>query len=180
MIGVRKTVSFAAVGLLLLGSPALGVVTVGFDQTDYYVGYGETFDVDIVATFDVDMAAWGLDFNIDDATVAWLDSFEIADPPWDPVVSSLDGVLLGGLSFPTCVGAGSHTLATLTMIAGSDFAPMEMSTGISLSYNDEDEGFLDCWDGLADVVFEGATIHVPEPASLALLALGGIALLRRR
>ena len=180
MIGVRKTVCLAAVGLLLLGSPVLGAVTVGFDQTDYYVGYGETFDVDIVATFDIEMAAWGLDFNIADDTVAWLDSFAIEDPPWDPVVSSLDGFLLGGLSFPTCVGVGTHTLATLTMTAGSDFDPLEMSTDIWLSYDDEDEGFLDCYDGLAEVYFEGATIHVPEPAALALLALAGIALLRRR
>jgi hypothetical protein len=180
MIGVRKTVCLAVAGLLLFGGSALGAVTVGFDQSDYYVDYGEVFTVDIVAEFDIEMAAWGLDFNVDDATVAWLDSFTITSPPWDPVVESLDDFLLGGRSFPVCVEQGTHTLATLTMVAGTDFAPAELSTGISLSYDDEDEGFLDCYDGLSDVIFEGATIHVPEPATLALLALGGVALLRRR
>ncbi len=180
MIGIRKTVCSAAVGLLLVSSPALGAVTVGFDQADYFVDYGETIEVDIVATFDTEMAAWGLDFIIDDPTVLALDSFEIADPPWDPVEESLDGFPLGGLSFPTCVGVGTHTLAMLTLVAGSEFEPMALATGISLGYDDEDEGFLDCYGGLAEVAFEGASFHVPEPASLVLLALGGIAPLRRR
>jgi hypothetical protein len=160
---------------LLSVSPALGEVTVGFDQTAYYVAQGEVFDVDIVATFTEDISAWGLDLNIDDATIAWLDSFVVADPPFNPVVSSLDGVLLGGIEFGA-VSPGTYTLATLTFEAGM----MDGSTGISLSYNDEDEGFLMTDDGLDSVVYEGATIYVPEPASLALLTLGGIALIRRR
>jgi len=173
---VRKTVTIAAIALLLGVSPALGDVTVGFDQPSYIVTYGEVFDVDIVATFTEDISAWGLDLNIDDETVAWLDSFGVNDPPWTPVLSSLDGDLLGGLIFGS-VGPGTHTLATLTFMAGV----MDGTTPISLSYNDEDEGFLQTDDGLDDVMYEGARITVvPEPASLALLALGGIALLRRR
>ena len=160
---------------LLSVSPALGEVTVGFDQTTYYVSQGEVFDVDIVATFTDDISAWGLDLNIDDDTIAWLDSFEVSSPPFDPVISSLDGVPLGGILFGS-VGPGTYTLATLTFEAGM----MDGETGISLSYNDEDEGFLMTDDGLDSVVYEGATIIIPEPASLALLALGGIALIRRR
>jgi hypothetical protein len=160
---------------LLSVSPALGEVTVGFDQTAYYVSQGEVFDVDIVATFTDDISAWGLDLNIDDAAIAWLDSFVVADPPFNPVVGSLDGVPLGGIVFGA-VGPGTYTLATLTFEAGM----MDGSTGIWLSYDDEDEGFLMTDNGLDSVVYEGATIYVPEPASLALLTLGGIALIRRR
>ncbi len=161
-------------GLVATG-PALGAVTVGFDQDTYYAAQGEVFDVDIVATFTDGITAWGLDLNIDDATIAWLDSFEVLDPPFTPVLSSLDGVPLGGIIFG-CVDPGTYTLATLTFEAGTT----DDETPISLSYNDEDEGFLLCDDGLDGVTFEDAIIIVPEPASLALLALGGIALIRRR
>lgn len=164
---------------VLVATPALATVDVSFDLQDSTIpDVGLTVAVDIVATFTDPIISWGLDLTIADAGIASLDSFSITSP-WDPVVGSIDGDDLGGLAFPTGV-SGTVVLATLTFLGNSPG-----TTAISLSWGpEEDEGFA--YDpppsGLdTDVNFTDGTVTVlPEPTTLALMALVGLALVRRR
>jgi hypothetical protein len=101
---------------------------------------------------------------------------------WDPALSTIDGDLLGGnidpIANPNGIGpAAGILLATLTFQAfGLGTTPIALSTS-----GDEDEGFaLSDLSGNDTVIFANGTITVPEPASLVLIALGGLVVLRRR
>jgi len=172
-----------ALSLLMLGvvaaTPALATVTVWFDAQDSNVAPGENVDVVIMAEFSDAIIAWGIDLTIADESVATLVDIDIADPPWVALPRARDGDGLAGIAFPEGV-SGITPLATLTFLGG-DIG----TTAISLSYDldDEAEGFAldpppDELD--LDVTFIDGTITVPEPGSLALFALCGLAALRRR
>lgn len=173
-----KAVSAAALLALVAAVPASATVTLHFVQQNTVIPtVGGTANVEIRADFTDAISGWGLDLNVSNPGVADLLSFTIG-PDWDPATDTLDDDLLAGLSESlTGVAAGSNILlATLTFQANGIG-----STPISLSVNNEDEGFV-----LADTIqldatnFAAGSIIVPEPASLALVALGGLALLRRR
>ena len=173
----RVTLSAVAVAALMSAAPAFGTVTLSFvAQNTTIPSVGGFANVEIRADFTEPILGWGLDLNVDDPGVADLDSFTIG-PAWDPVLSSLDGDLLGGTAFPGPVGPGSNILlATLTFEAfGIGVTPISLSIS-----GDEDEGFAIDPSGLDSVVFAEGTIRVPEPAALTLLALGAVAVLRRR
>jgi len=154
-----KAVSLVAV-MALAATPALATVNLSF----------------VLQDTTIPVVGWGLDLNVANPGVADLDSFTIG-PLWDPVGASIDGDLLGGTSL-LGVGPGANILlATLTFEAfGLGTTPISLSVS-----GEEDEGFALYFDpGLDAVVFAEGTITVPEPATLALVALGGLAALRRR
>lgn len=163
--------------MALAATPALATVNLSFVLQDTTIPVvGGFANVEIRADFTETIAGWGLDLNVANPGVADLDSFTIG-PLWDPVGASIDGDLLGGTSL-LGVGPGANILlATLTFEAfGLGTTPISLSVS-----GEEDEGFALYFDpGLDAVVFAEGTITVPEPATLALVALGGLAALRRR
>jgi hypothetical protein len=179
---VYKCKAVAAVAALaLLAAPAYATVTLNFVQQDTTIPVvGNTADVEIRADFTDAIVGWGLDLNVDFPGVANVTGIAIG-PLWD-TVSSIDGDDLAGLADPFAhpggIGPGTDILlATLTFTANA-----VGTTPISLSVSaGEDEGFA-LWDlsGNDVVNFANGTVTVPEPASLALVALGALTLVRRR
>ena len=170
-----KAVPAIALLALIAATPAYATVTLNFvPQNSVIPTIGNTTNVEIRADFTQAVVGWGLDLNVANPGVADMTGFTIG-PAWDPQLASIDGVLLGGTSLVD-VGPGTNILlATLTFQAfGNGVTP------ISLSANDIDEGFLlNDFVTFDSVNFANGTVTVPEPATLVLVALGGLLVQRR-
>ena len=171
-----KAVPAVALLALIAAAPAFATVNVYFvPQNSSIPTIGNTTNVEIRADFTDAIIGWGLDVNVTNPGVADLTGFTVG-PLWDPQLASPDTVLLGGTSI-TDVGPGANILlATLTFQAfGNGVTP------ISLSANDFDEGFLkNDFVTFDTTIFCNGTVTVPEPASLVLVAVGGLLAIRRR
>jgi hypothetical protein len=173
--------SAAALLALMAATPVAANVIVSLSPQESVIpAVGETTTVDIRATFTDGIIGWGLDVQVDQPDVANLIGYTFG-PLWDGGVS-IDGDGLSAISdpalFPAGVGPGSDILlATLTFQAvGEGATPILLYVS-----GDEDEGFaLSDLTGNDAVTLGSGMIVVPEPASLLLLSLGGLALLRRR
>ena len=172
---MRAVCCMALLGLFM--SPALADVVVSFDP-DYKLAWapGDTTTLDIYAEIPEDegVIAFGFDIDILSGTSATFASFDLA-APWDPIGDGDDGI--AGVLFPPDVATGTVLLGTAT------FNLVELGiteVGMSDDYPDDLlEGFWYEGMGVANVVYNMGVIEVvPEPAALALLALG--ALIRRR
>ncbi len=162
-------------------------IVVGFNYPlGNTIPLGGIVPVEIVADIPMEDAVigWGLDLSIDSLSIAGLVGPPVIGPAFDPALA-IDGDALAGLA-PTPPGVGiwgdDVVLATV-LIQGLSLG----STGLTLS----DDNPADLTEGFAveppptgvfaDVVYDaGSLAVVPEPASLALLVLGGLATLRRR
>lgn len=174
---IQKILICLATLAVLSGTPmASADITVYFDPADSVVELGETVAVDIRADFGDPVVAWGLDLTLEQPEyAAWIDT--VIGSAWD-VTETLDEDGLAGLRFATGV-SGDVLLATVTF---EGLAVGETLLTLS-SGPEEDEGFLLESGFLAENVqfSPGSLTVVPEPAGLALLGIGMLAIrLRRR
>ncbi len=166
-------------------SPAKADVVLDFvPQFSTIPTVGGTVDIDIVMDTlgtppaePVSILGWGIDLLYDNTKLV-VTNVQIG-PLWDPAYAP-DGDELAGLAFPDGISGQDVLLATVT-VQGLAVGTWTMETGNSYP-DDLTEGFALDPDGFEAVVVDGlATITVlPEPTALALLALGGLAVLRRR
>lgn len=179
MVWKGKVALGALLAVACIAGSAQATVVAGFNPTDSSVLLGDTVDVQIVADVtDVSIFGWGLDVDYDDQLVE-LENIAIG-PLWDDVGATGDGDGLAGSTFPDSISGTGLLLATLTFRGvGLGVSPLELSHD---NPPDLTEGFpLDPTGFETDETFLLGSIEVtPEPASLALLMLGGLAVIRRR
>ncbi len=176
---IRLVVSAALLGLVL--SPAMAAITVSLTPAVVDVPtVGGTAVFDAYANIPESDAIVGFGFDPGIAgTGVVFDSFAVA-APFDPVATP-DGDGIAGLTFPGPVWGANVHLGTLTFTRTSYLSPGGTPILLGDSYPlDLTEGFALVNPGaFAQVTYVGGLI-TPEPTALALLALGGLALLRRR
>lgn len=168
-------------------SPAAADIVVGFNYpAGNTVLLGNSIAVEIVADIpEADrVIGWGIDLAIDDGAIAGLVGAPVIGADFDPVFAP-DGDGLAGLApTPPGVGVWGDDVVLATVV----FQGLALgTTGLTLG----DDNPADLTEGFAveppptgvfaNVVYNaGSLTVVPEPASLALLALGGLVAIRRR
>jgi hypothetical protein len=149
--------------------PVLTVIDLNNPMPPYYV--------DIIAdipTADA-IVGWGLDLNVAlPAVASW--TLSSIGPDWTGVPSpDLDN--LAGLAFPNPI-SGISVLATVEF---TGLTPGVTGIMPGVTPGDQTEGFVKLGGAFVPAGFTGATVEViPEPATLTLLALAGLVVLRRR
>ncbi len=185
-----KVVCSTALLLGLLISPALaGTIEVfinpAFQSVDLAAG---TADVQILANIQEADAifGWGIDLNRDNGNVSFTSGDVAVGPLFDPATAP-DGDGLAGLVAPSGTVWGTNVLLATVTLTLNALGTTVLTPGDSNPFpfhGDLTEGFVGYPPEARDfrlVHYTGGSITItPEPAALSLLALGGLALLRRR
>ena len=189
---VCKRLLICAVAALLMASPAWATITVSIEPASQSVDIlAPSVSVNIVADIpEADaIVQWGIDLSyngsiLDLAGGDWFSAVAINETLFDTATAP-DGDALSALvpvaSAP--LWGDDLLLATVTFTpAGVGTSPLTLSDSHALG--DNTEGFAlnpPPVGAFGEVTYVGGEITVtPEPCSMALLALGGLALLRRR
>lgn len=196
MLSSWRYVVAGVVACLVLGTNAQAGVQVQFNQDEYAVQADQEFDVSILVN-QTDLSAGlmsmgvGIAFDSAYAEVLSID-----------VVTALDDDGTGapghrqfGAGYGRAAGffadAGTYTNGQLVtfhmrnLATQLDLAPGD-SYPLTLGLFDGTASFANFVDGDtyqdidSDIVFGTANVVVPEPVTLSLMAVGGMALLRRR
>jgi hypothetical protein len=183
-----KVVCCTALLLGLLISPTLaGTITVTLSPVSQSVDISAGFaQVDIRATItEADkIYGWGMDLNLSNANVAFTDADVVVNGALFDPATAHDGDGLAALVQPPGAVWGTNILLAtvyltlnaegVTLLTPGDSNPAPLFNG------DLFEGFTAA-GGFVPVIYTGGSITItPEPAALSLLALGALALLRRR
>lgn len=179
---MRVKVAVCCAALLgLLVSPAMATIGVtpepAYQEID--MGLGEVATIEIYADIPEADAIIGFGFDADPmyGLLDWPGAF-VAGPLFTGLGVSPDGDGIAAYTLDPVFG-DDILLGTLTFtpVAGG----LE-KIALGNTAGDLTEGFpLVTVGGFADVVYTCADVNIiPEPATLTLLALGGLALLRRR
>jgi hypothetical protein len=161
---IRLALCAALVGLLI--SPAMATITVTLTPAG---SYG-------VVTADIPLGdaivGFGFDAEIVTPAALTLVGFEVG--PLFGAAVSFDGDDIAGVVFPPAVVYGPDVLLGTLQFSGPG-----SYVGLGATPGDLSEGFaLPGVGAYADVEWP-AEVWIPEPAALALLALGALALRRR-
>jgi hypothetical protein len=173
LVSVLVTSSFAAPSLLLTPS------TTSISPGDSFVLTVSLIDADNMngITYWLKTDAEAGMFAITSRTMGSFTTYQsagMAFPVGLSQDSSVFGTDLGSINFTTGF-SGTVDLGTLTITSSASvaagwytFTPFDV-IGTDMSYNEYDS-----------MVITPAMVYVPEPVSVSLLAMGGLALLRRK
>ncbi len=185
VLGVIGMTAFdASADIMLTYESDVDVFPDNGDVIDLYHGNAATISIWAWPGSTAELAGTGFNFNgSDDGGVLYYDAFSLSNFAWDPATFGNPNVWFTDNTLPQPRGAnfiGAATipaegllLATLQVTAFFDeHGPEEVTTGPEF-FN----------GSLAPVIGNrsGFTVRiVPEPSTSALLAIGGLAMMRRR
>ena len=181
MLRLTPTAWWLGAGLLAAAPAALAdTLTVHFDEDEKTVNLYDVFTMEIRADNLQDVIGWGLDLtNVARGVISLID-IDITSP-WIPA-NGLDGDGLCAVASPFFgpINGSDILIATLTFEADMlGDAPLELSE----TEGDLTEGWPTSGEPgsfTAATYVDGLVHVVPEPATIGLLALGVLALRRRR
>ena len=196
---MKRYVITSLIGLLFLSTAAAALI-VGPDISDtpandaLHMGPGQVHELgdgavfpanEIVGPDSADQGDHWLVSIINFTQTNWTNLIYVADP--ETTIDDADGLVNGCLAFNIDATGVNTPLVSESDIADGIFAPSEEWQFVIMGYSNsqglEAHRFLSLDVGdisAGDQVSSGSIIALPEPATLALLVIGGLALLGRR
>ncbi len=202
--GTWGTISVLCAAIALASSPAqadyvISVVDSATGLSSATVGPGQSISLDLLAISDNEDISNNFALPVHfDAPGLEYDSYELREAYADPFPCDL-GLPCGTDPFPPAVindrivwtaalGIGiqhmSGPIVTFGLTVPADwFGRVPVPDSVTIATGDHDpvlEGIFDGFSEVPSIPGEPFTLNIPEPATLALLAIGGLAVVRRR